>query len=231
MAKKQRKEALAALDRANKEYKNICDALKDKYTELDNESDAAIELISDVETLVESVRRRPWSYKTMKKKIAVCKKNFIDSKELKRKERNKNITVDIVAGGVAVGGLTLIAFYKKMFKKNIVLFIVCLALIVFVAAGRLIFKRFNRIKTTKKAYAQYQLLAKETYENKGLLTQADGLLKKIQGNAHAVRILCSELSKFHGNDFKELPEKTKDKFTELYNLTCALTELVNTQIG
>mgnify|MGYP000059388682 CR=1 FL=1 len=231
MAKKQRKEALAALDRANKEYKNICDALKDKYTELDNESDAAIELISDVETLVESVRRRPWSYKTMKKKIAVCKKNFIDSKELKRKERNKNITVDIVAGGVAVGGLTLIAFYKKMFKKNIVLFIVCLALIVFVAAGRLIFKRFNRIKTTKKAYAQYQLLAKETYENKGLLTQADGLLKKIQGNAHAVRILCSELSKFHGNDFKELPEKTKDKFTELYNLTCALAELVNTQIG
>ena len=231
MAKKQRKEALGALDRANKEYKNICDALKDKYTELDNESDAAIELISDVETLVESVRRRPWSYKTMKKKIAVCKKNFIDSKELKRKERNKNITVDIVAGGVAVGGLTLIAFYKKMFKKNIVLFIVCLALIVFVAAGRLIFKRFNRIKTTKKAYAQYQLLAKETYENKGLLTQADGLLKKIQGNAHAVRILCSELSKFHGNDFKELPEKTKDKFTELYNLTCALAELVNTQIG
>lgn len=231
MAKKQRKEALAALDRANKEYKNICDALKDKYTELDNESDAAIELISDVETLVESVRRRPWSYKTMKKKIAVCKKNFIDSKELKQKERNKNITVDIVAGGVAVGGLTLIAFYKKMFKKNIVLFIVCLGLIVFVAAGRLIFKRFSRIKTTKKAYEQCQLLAKETYKNKGLLTQADGLLKKIQGNAHAVRILCSELSKFHGNDFKELPEKTKDKFTELYNLTFALAELVNTQIG
>lgn len=231
MAKKQRKEALAALDRANKEYKNICDALKDKYTELDNESDAAIELISDVETLVESVRRHPWSYKTMKKKIAVCKKNFIDSKELKRKERNKNITVDIVAGGVAVGGLTLIAFYKKMFKKNIVLFIVCLGLIVFVAAGRLIFKRFSRIKTTKKAYEQCQLLAKETYKNKGLLTQADGLLKKIQGNAHAVRILCSELSKFHGNDFKELPEKTKDKFTELYNLTFALAELVNTQIG
>ena len=135
MAKKQRKEALAALDRANKEYKNVCEALKDKYAELDSESDAAIELISDVEALVESVRRRPWSYKAMKMKIAVCKKKFIDSKELKRKERNKNITADIVAGGVAVGGLTLIAFYKELFKKNIVLFIVCLALIVFVAAG------------------------------------------------------------------------------------------------
>ena len=231
MAKKQRKEALAALDRANKEDKNVCEALKDKYAELDSESDAAIELISDVEALVESVRRRPWSYKAMKMKIAVCKKKFIDSKELKRKERNKNITADIVAGSVAVGGLTLIAFYKELFKKNIVLFIVCLALIVFVAAGLLIFKLFSGIKTTKKAYEQCQLVAEETYKNRGLLTQADGLLKKIQENAHAARILCSELSGFHGNDFKELPEKTKDKFTELYNLTCALAELVNTQIG
>lgn len=111
------------------------------------------------------------------------------------------------------------------------LFIVCLALIVFVAAGLLIFKLFSGIKTTKEAYEQCQLVAEETYKNKGLLTQADGLLKKIQENAYAARILCSELSGFHGNDFKELPEKTKDKFTELYNLTCALAELVNTQIG
>lgn len=65
MVKKRKKEALAALDRANKEYKNVCEALKDKYTELDSESDAAIELISDVEALVESVRRRPWSYKSI----------------------------------------------------------------------------------------------------------------------------------------------------------------------
>lgn len=231
MAKKQRKDALAALDRANKEYKNVCEALKDKYTELDHESDAAIELISDVEALIESVRRRPWSYKAMKKKIAVCKKEFIDSKELKRKERNKNITADIVAGGVAVGGFTLIAFYKELFKKNIVLFIVCLALMVFVAAGLFIFKLFSGIKTVKKAYEQCQLVAEETYKNRSLLTQADGLLKKIQGNSHAVRILCSELSEFHGNDFKELPEKTKDKFTQLYNLTYALAELINTQIG
>lgn len=231
MESKQKKEALADLDRANKEYKDVCEALKDKYNELDNESDAAIELITDVEALVESVRRRPWSYRTTKKRIAVCKKNFINSKELKRKERNKNITADIVAGGVAVGGLTLIAFYKEMFKKNIVLFFLCMALIVFVAAGLLIFKLFSGIKTTKEAYAQCQLVAKETYKNRGLLTQADGLLKKIQVTAHASQILYSELSGFHSNDFKELSEETKDKFTELYNLTCALAELVNTQIG
>ena len=90
MASKQRKEALAALDRANKEYEEVCKALKDKYAELDKESDSAIELISDVETPVESIRRRPWSYKTVKMKIAVCKRKFIDSKELKRKERNNH---------------------------------------------------------------------------------------------------------------------------------------------
>ena len=82
MARKQRKEALAALDRANKEYKEVCESLKDKYTELDKESDSAIELISDVEALVESIRRRPWSFKAVKRKISICKKNFIDSKEL-----------------------------------------------------------------------------------------------------------------------------------------------------
>lgn len=150
MASKQRKEALAALDWANKEYKEVCETLKDKFAELDKESDAAIELISDVETPVESIRRRPWSYKAVKMKIAVCKRKFIDSKELKHKERNNNITADIVAGGVAVGGVTLIAFYKEMFKKNIMLFIICLALIVFVVAGLLIYKLSAELKQRKK---------------------------------------------------------------------------------
>lgn len=231
MARKQRKEALAALDRANKEYKEVCESLKDKYTELDKESDSAIELISDVEALVESIRRRPWSFKAVKRKIAICKKNFIDSKELKRKERNNNITADIVAGGVAVGGITLIAFYKEMFKKNIMLFIVCLALIVFVVAGLLVYKLFSGIKTAKKAYKLCQLVTEEIYKNRGLLTQADGLLRKIQGNASVVRTIYSELGEFCGGDFKELPEETKDRFSELYNLTYALAELVNTQIG
>ena len=231
MASKQRKEALAALDQANKEYKEVCESLKDKYFELDKESDLAIELISDVEALVESIRRRPWSFKAVKRKIAICKKNFIDSKELKRKERNNNITADIVAGGFAVGGITLIAFYKEMFKKNIMLFIVCLALIVFVVAGLLIYKLFSGIKTAKKAYKQCQLVTEEICKNKGLLTRADGLLRKIQGNASVVRTIYSELEEFRGGDFKELPEETKDKFSELYNLTYALAELVNTQIG
>ncbi len=231
MASKQRKEALASLDRANKEYKEVCESLKDKYAELDKESDVAIELISDVEVLVESIRRRPWSFKAVKMKIAICKKNFIDSKELKRKERNNNITADIVAGGVAVGGITLIAFYKEMFKKNIMLFIVCLAFIVFIVAGLLIYKLFSGIKTAKKAYKQCQLITEEIHKNRGLLTRADGLLKKIQGNAYVVRTIFSELEEFRGGDFKELPEEIKDKFSELYNLTYALAELVNTQIG
>lgn len=89
MARKQRKETLAALDRANKEYKEGCESPKDKYTELDQESASSIELISDVEALVESVRRRPWSFKAVKMKIAICKKNFIDSKELKRKDHSQ----------------------------------------------------------------------------------------------------------------------------------------------
>ena len=231
MASKQRKEALAALDRANKEYKEACQTLKDKYADLDKESDSAIDLISDVEVLIESVRRRPWSYKAIKKKIAVCKKNFIDSKELKRKERNRNITTGVVAGGVAVGGLTLITFYKEMFKKNIILFLVCLALIVIVAAVFLICKMFSGIKTAKKAYEQCQLITEETCKNRSLLIRTNSLLEKIQSNASAVRTLYAELDVFHGGDFKELPEETKDKFSELYNLTYALAVLVNTQIG
>jgi uncharacterized protein YoxC len=130
-----------------------------------------------------------------------------------------------------VGGVTLIAFYKEMFKKNIMLFIICLALIVFVVAGLLIYKLFSGIKTAKKAYEQCQLVTEEIYKNRGLLSRADGLLKKIQGNVHVVRTLCSELKDFRGDDFKELTEEAKDKFSELYNLTYALAELVNTQIG
>ena len=184
-----------------------------------------------MESLVESVRRRPWSYKAIKKKIVVKKQQFINSKDLKRKERNKNITAGVVAGGVAAGGITLFAFMKDMFKKNIILFIVCLAFLVFVALGFAIYKFCSGIKTAKKAYEQSRLIADETFKNKCLITQADGLLRKIHNNAEAVRLLYSELSEFFGGDFKEMPEETKDKFSELYNITYALAELVNAQIG
>jgi len=40
---------------------------------------------------------------------------------LERKERNKNITAGVVAGGVLAGGLTFVAFMKNIFKKNIIL--------------------------------------------------------------------------------------------------------------
>ena len=64
MASKEKKAAFAALDEANKEYKQICTDLKKKYGELDTASDNAIALISNVEALIESIRRRPWSYKS-----------------------------------------------------------------------------------------------------------------------------------------------------------------------
>lgn len=84
MACKQRKEALAALNRANKEYKEGCESPKDKYTELDQESASSIELISDVEALVESVRRRPWSFKAVKMKIAIAAVRQRGHKDIRR---------------------------------------------------------------------------------------------------------------------------------------------------
>lgn len=101
----------------------------------------------------------------------------------------------------------------------------------FVVAGLLVYKLFSGIKTAKKAYKQCQLVTEEIYKNRGLLTQADGLLRKIQGNESVVQTIYSELGEFRGGDFKELPEETKDKFSELYNLTYALAEMVNAQIG
>ena len=44
MASKEKKAALAALDEANKEYKQVCSDLKMKYEELDAASDNAIAL-------------------------------------------------------------------------------------------------------------------------------------------------------------------------------------------
>ena len=73
LASKSKKDALAALDEVNKEYKQVCSNLKKKYAELDKAADNAITLISNVENLIESIRHRPWSYKAIKKKIAVTK--------------------------------------------------------------------------------------------------------------------------------------------------------------
>lgn len=230
MASKQKKEAMAALDEANKEYKQVCSELKSKYKELDKASDNALVLISDVENLVESIRHRPWSYKAIKHKIAVTKKKFVETKDLKRKERNKNITAGVVAG-LAGGGIGLFVFMKDICKKNIILWIVCLALFVFVLAAFLIFKLFNGIMTAKKALEQTKIVKEETNKNRTLYSKADALIKKIDENGEAVKEYYAKLKGCAESNYKELPEDTKEALGILYNLALTLTELVSTQIG
>lgn len=231
LASKAKKEALAALDEANKEYKQVCSNLKKKYTELDNAADNAMALISDVENLIESIRHRPWSYKAIKKKIAVTKKMFIETKELKRKERNKNITAGVVAGGVLAGGMSLLLFMKEFCQKNVIKWIICLALFVLVLAAFLIYKLCNSIMTAKKAYEQTRLVKEETDKNRTLFSKADAQKQKIEADTNAVKKYYKILKSYADCNYKELPEETKDALALLYNLTLGLTELINTQIG
>ena len=71
-----KKQALEVLDAANKEYKQVCSELKKEYKILDQKSDSAVQLISDVEKLIENIRHRPWSYKAIKHKISVKRNAF-----------------------------------------------------------------------------------------------------------------------------------------------------------
>ena len=179
-------EAFAALDKANNEYKQVCNALKDDYKKLDKISDEAIILVSDIEKLIESIRNRPWSYKAVKHKIEVQKKEFLNSKDLKRKERNKNITAGVVAGGITAGSITLFTFMKDICQKNIIRWIICLALFVFVLAGYLIFKLFNGVKTAEKAYEQIKIINEEIYKNRGLSAKAESQIKKIHTQKYTI---------------------------------------------
>ena len=232
MAKNTKKrQALEALDAANKEYKQACSELKKEYKTLDQKSDSAIQLISDVEKLIESIRHRPWSYKAIKHKISVKKKRFIERRDLERKERNKNITAGVVAGGVLAGGLTFVAFMKDIFKKNILLGIVCLILIVFVLAGYLIFKLLNGINTAKKAYEQIRLIKEETDKNRRLIAETEVLIKKIESIYKTVENFYETLGIHNGSSYKELSEADKDGLGALYHHTLALAELVNVQVG
>ena len=231
MASKAKKEALAALDEANKEYKQVCSNLKKKYVELDKAADDAILLISNVENLIESIRHKPWSYKVIKRKITVIKKKFVETKELKRKERNKNITAGVIAGGVFAGGMGLTLFMKEFCQRNIIKWIICLVLFVFVLAAFLIYKLFNGIMTAKKAYEHTKLVKEETNKNRTLFSKADAQKQRIEATIDAVKVYYKNLKLCADCNYKELPEETKDALALLYNLTLGLTELVNTQIG
>lgn len=231
LASKSKKDALAALDEVNKEYKQVCSNLKKKYAELDKAADNAITLISNVENLIESIRHRPWSYKAIKKKIAVTKKKFVETKELKRKERNKNISAGVVAGGVFAGGMSLLLFVKEFCQKNVIKWIICLVLFVFVLAAFFVYKLINSIMTAKKAYEQTRLVKEETDKNRTLFSKADAQKQKIEADTNAVMEYYKSLKSCADCNYKELPEETKDALALLYNLTLGLTELINTQIG
>ena len=230
MASKKKKEALAVLDEANKEYKQVCSDLKKMYKELDKMSDSAISLVSDVEVLIESIRHRPWSFKTIKHKISVVKKKFVSSIELKRKERNKNIAAGVVAG-VATGGLTLLVFMKEFCGKNLVKWIICIALFVFVLAGFLVYKLFNSVKTAKKAYEQSILIKEETNKNKSLLAKTEAHIKSISTTIDLTKKSYNELKDCANCNYKELPTESQTGLRLLYNSALTLAELVSTQLG
>lgn len=231
MANKEKKEAFAALDNANKEYKKVCSNLENKYVELDKTSDDAIALITDVENLIESIRHKPWSYKATKHKIDMTKKDFIATKDLKRKERNNNITAGVLAGGAAAGGISLIVFMKAFCKDNIIKWIICLALFIIVLVAFLIYKIFNSVKTAKKAYEQIKIIKEEINKNQILYSKADAQKQKIESNTKVVREYVDRLKECADCNYRALPEETKDSLGTLYNLTLTLTELVNAQIG
>ena len=226
-----KKEAYAALDKAHKEYKKSCGDLKAAFKELDKVSDEALAIVSDVEILIESIRHRPWSYKTIKHKISIEKKQFIDSKDLKRKERNKNITAGAVAGGIAAGGITLIAFMKDICQKNIIRWIICLALFVFVFIGFLIYKLFNGVKSAQKAYEEVKTINEEMQKNRRLYDQALLNIHKIISDCKINKEKYEKLVGYANSNYKELPEEVKDELWVLYNLTLSMTEHIKAQLG
>lgn len=226
-----KKEAYAALDKAHKDYKKSCSDLKLAFKELDKASDEAIAIVSDVEMLIESIRHRPWSYKAVKHKLSVKKKAFIESKELKRKERNKNITAGAIAGGVAAGSITLVAFMKDICQKNIIRWIICLALFVFVLIGFLIFKLFNGAKSAEKAYEEIKTITEEIQKNRCLLEKSQNSTHKILADSKVNKDKYEELKVYSNSNYKELTEEVKDALWVLYNFTLSMTEHINAQLG
>ena len=229
---KEKKIALQELDAATDEYEKVSKELKSKYKDLDAVTDKSLELIASVETFVETIRHRPLSFHAIKHKISHTVKKFSGRKELERKERNRDIKAATVAGGVAVaGGVSIFAFMRDKFKNNIILWIIGLALFVFVLAGYAIYRLCSRVHTAKQAYEQAQKLKEETHRLLLLLSKADATVKKIQMQFEIVDRYLIDLTPFKGETYKAMPlEKQKD-LGSLYNSALTLTEFVSTQIG
>ena len=86
------------------------------------------------------------------KKDKVNKKKFVEAKDLERNERNKNITAGVVAIGLFAGEMGFLIFMKEFCKKDLLKWIICVALFVVVFAAFWVYKLFNGITTAKKAY-------------------------------------------------------------------------------
>lgn len=119
---KERELALQELDAATDEYEKVSNELKNKYKDLDAVTDKSLELIASVETFVETIRHRPSFFSPIKRKMSHTVKKFTGRKELERKERNRDIGVAAVAGGVAAAGGVSIFALCVVSSKTILFF-------------------------------------------------------------------------------------------------------------
>lgn len=229
---KERELALQELDAATDEYEKVSNELKNKYKDLDAVTDKSLELIASVETFVETIRHRPSFFSPIKRKMSHTVKKFTGRKELERKERNRDIGVAAVAGGVAAaGGVSIFAFMRGKFKNNLILWIIGFVLFVIVLAGYALYRLFSRVRTAKQAYEQAQKLKEETYRLLLLLSKADASIKKIQMQFDIVDRYLTDLTPFKGETYKAMPLEKRKDLGSLYNSALTLTEFVSTQIG
>ena len=233
---------LSDLEKANAEYDEQYNIACEAWEDLDRERDTACDLITDVESLVESIRNAPHAMKQKREKITHTRETFQSASEIKRKERKEKMGAAagavalLGAGAAAVSsfGEYLVTIFEKIFgkktSKNNILWLAFLIIALLALVIVAISWAASKAKAAREAARNLKKVTKATKDLKLQIVQVSARIQEAKQQRDIVQSFYDRLSSYFGENYLSIPKDDRKDLIAMVNHTEALAKMLDINV-
>lgn len=239
--REEKKKLLALVEEAKQEYLYTCDVAEECYGRLDQKREESISIMEESESLINSIKHTPFTFKKDLKALSRERKKITDRAEIEKEQRSADRAAGIAAiMAISAGSLGSLSFKDFLSDKfnvsdddngnNGIVWIIIIALIVFIGIGYLIWKAVNSCNTSKKATLAYKKAKEETLELQMHIANAEQNIAELNKTSAAIETALQRLSQYRDWDYRKIPDNDQKELFTLVNLSQSLSGIMSQDI-
>ena len=236
-----KKKLLAQVEEAKREYLHTFDIADECYGRLDQKREDSISTMEQSESLINSIKHTPFSFKKDLKALSRERKKITDRADLEKEQRAADRAAGVAAvmaiGAGSLGSLSFKDFLSDKFNlsdddngNNGIVWLIIIGLFVFIGIGFLIWKAVNSLNTSKKASLAFKKTKQETLELQKHIANAEKNIIELTDTCAAIEAALHRLSQYRDWDYRKIPDTDQEDLFTLVNLTQSLSGVLSQDI-